>query len=290
MSKKLLIIIILFIVVFGGSQTFFVVDQTQQTLVLQLGKPLKALKEPGLYMKVPFLQQVIVFEKRILEYDAAPAEILSSDKKNLVVDNYSKWRIIDPLKFFQTVRDITGAQSRLDDIIYAQLRVILGKNTLIDVVSEKRDAIMRLITSRADKIANSYGIQVVDVRIKRADLPPQNEKHVYERMRAERQREAKRYRSEGKEVELRIRAEAEKERTIILAEAYKKSQTIRGEADAKSLKIYAQAYEKDPGFYAFVRSLEAYEKAFTDNQNTTLVLVPDNWFLQYFSKAPKNIK
>ena len=290
MSKKLLIIIILFIVVFGGSQTFFVVDQTQQTLVLQLGKPLKALKEPGLYMKVPFLQQVIVFEKRILEYDAAPAEILSSDKKNLVVDNYSKWRIIDPLKFFQTVRDITGAQSRLDDIIYAQLRVILGKNTLIDVVSEKRDAIMRLITSRADKIANSYGIQVVDVRIKRADLPPQNEKHVYERMRAERQREAKRYRSEGKEVELRIRAEAEKERTIILAEAYKKSQTIRGEADAKSLKIYAQAYEKDPGFYAFVRSLEAYEKAFTDNQNTTLVLVPDNWFLQYFSKAPKDIE
>ena len=289
MSKKLLIIIILFIVVFGGSQTFFVVDQTQQSLVLQLGKPLKALKEPGLYMKIPFLQQVIVFEKRVLEYDAAPAEILSSDKKNLVVDNYSKWRIIDPLKFFQTVRNITGAQSRLDDIVYAQLRVILGKNTLIDVVSQKRDAVMRLITSRADKIASSYGIQVIDVRIKRADLPPQNEKHVYERMRAERQREAKRYRSEGKEVELRIRAEAEKERTIILAEAYKKSQTIRGEADAKSLKIYAQAYKKDPGFYAFVRSLEAYEKAFTDSQ-TTLVLVPDNWFLQYFSKAPKDVK
>jgi len=288
-SKKLLIIIILFIVVFGGSQTFFVVDQTQQSLVLQLGKPLKALKEPGLYMKIPFLQQVIVFEKRVLEYDAAPAEILSSDKKNLVVDNYSKWRIIDPLKFFQTVRNITGAQSRLDDIVYAQLRVILGKNTLIDVVSQKRDAVMRLITSRADKIASSYGIQVIDVRIKRADLPPQNEKHVYERMRAERQREAKRYRSEGKEVELRIRAEAEKERTIILAEAYKKSQTIRGEADAKSLKIYAQAYKKDPGFYAFVRSLEAYEKAFTDSQ-TTLVLVPDNWFLQYFSKAPKDVK
>ena len=289
MSKKLLIIIILFIVVFGGSQTFFVVDQTQQSLVLQLGKPLKALKEPGLYMKIPFLQQVIVFEKRVLEYDAAPAEILSSDKKNLVVDNYSKWRITDPLKFFQTVRNITGAQSRLDDIVYAQLRVILGKNTLIDVVSQKRDAVMRLITSRADKIASSYGIQVIDVRIKRADLPPQNEKHVYERMRAERQREAKRYRSEGKEVELRIRAEAEKERTIILAEAYKKSQTIRGEADAKSLKIYAQAYKKDPGFYAFVRSLEAYEKAFTDSQ-TTLVLVPDNWFLQYFSKAPKDVK
>jgi len=289
-SKKLLVIIILVIVVFGGSQTFFIVDQTEQALVLQLGKSLKALKKPGLYMKIPFLQQVIVFEKRILEYDAAPAEILSSDKKNLVVDNYSKWRITDPLKFFQTVRNITGAQSRLDDIIYAQLRVILGKNTLIDVVSQKRDAIMRLITSRADKIANSYGIQVVDVRIKRADLPPQNEKHVYERMRAERQREAKRYRSEGKEVELRIRAEAEKKRTIILAEAYKSSQTIRGEADAKSLKIYAEAYNKDPGFYAFVRSLEAYEKAFADSENTTLVLVPDNWFLQYFSKAPKDIK
>lgn len=287
-NRVVIIIVIVLIALFGINQAFFVVDQTQQAVVLQLGKPVRVLREPGLYMKVPFLQNVIAFEKRILEYDAAPAEILSSDKKNLVVDNYSKWRIMDPLLFYQTVRDITGAQSRLDDIIYAQLRVILGKNTLTEVVSKRRDAIMKSVTAKSNEIAKDYGIEVLDVRIKRADLPPQNEKHVYERMQAERQREAMRYRSEGKEIELRIRAEADKERTIILAEAYKKSETIRGQADALALKIYADAYMKDPDFYAFIRSLQAYKHAF--KRDTTLVLVPDNWFLQYFTKAPEASK
>jgi len=287
-SKFVVIIIIILIALFGVNQAFFIVDQTEQAIVLQLGKPVRGLQAPGLYMKIPFLQNVLTFEKRVLEYDAAPAEILSSDKKNLVVDNYSKWRITNPLVFYQTVRNIVGAQSRLDDIIYSQLRVILGKNTLTEVVSLKRDVIMREVTARSNAIAKDYGIEVIDVRIKRADLPPQNEKHVYERMRAERQREAMRYRSEGKEIELRIRAEADKERTIILAEAYKKSETIRGKADAMALKIYADAYMKDPDFYAFVRSLQAYESAFA--KDTTLVLVPDNWFLRYFSKAPEALK
>ncbi len=287
-NKAVLIVILIFVALFGVNQAFFVVDQTQQAIVLQLGKPVRVIKEPGLYMKIPFLQNVLNFEKRLLEYDAAPAEILSSDKKNLVVDNYSKWRITNPLVFYQTVRNITGAQSRLDDIIYSQLRVILGKNTLTEVVSLKRDVIMKEVTARSNAIAKDYGIEVIDVRIKRADLPPQNEKHVYERMRAERQREAMRYRSEGKEIELKIRAEADKERTIILAEAYKKSETIRGKADATALKIYADAYMKDPDFYAFMRSLQAYGTAFT--KDTTLVLVPDNWFLQYFSKAPNALK
>ena len=287
-NRVIVIIVIILIALFGLNQAFFVVDQTKQAIVLQLGKPVRVLRNPGLYMKIPFVQNVITFEKRLLEYDAAPAEILSSDKKNLVVDNYSKWRIVDPLKFYQTVRNITGAQSRLDDIIYAQLRVILGKSTLTDVVSLKRDAIMKAVTRQSNAIAGDYGIQVVDVRIKRADLPPQNEKHVYERMRAERQREAMRYRSEGKEIELKIKAEADKERTIILAEAYKQSETIRGKADALALKIYADAYTKDPEFYAFTRSLQAYERAF--QKNTTLVLEPDNWFLQYLSKAPKELK
>ena len=287
-SKVVVIIIIILIALFGINQAFFIVDQTQQAIVLQLGKPVRVLREPGLYMKIPFLQNVLTFEKRVLEYDAAPAEILSSDKKNLVVDNYSKWRITKPLVFYQTVRNIVGAQARLDDIIYSQLRVILGKNTLTEVVSLKRDVIMKEVTARSNAIAKDYGIEVIDVRIKRADLPPQNEKHVYERMRAERQREAMRYRSEGKEIELRIRAEADKERTIILAEAYKKSETIRGKADAMALKIYADAYMKDPDFYAFVRSLQAYESAFT--RDTTLVLMPGNWFLKYFSKAPEALK
>lgn len=283
-NRAVIIIVIILIALFGINQAFFVVDQTQQAIVLQLGKPVRVLRKAGLYMKIPFLQNVIAFENRVLEYDAAPAEILSSDKKNLVVDNYSKWRIVKPLLFYQTVRNKTGAQSRLDDIIYAQLRVILGKNTLTEVVSKRRDAIMKTVTARSDEIAKDYGIEVIDVRIKRADLPPQNEKHVYERMRAERQREAMRYRSEGKEIELRIRAEADKERTIILAEAYKKSEVIRGKADALALKIYADAYMKDPDFYAFMRSLQAYENAF--KKDTTLVLAPDNWFLKYFMKAP----
>lgn len=287
-NRVVIIIVLILIALFGVNQAFFVVDQTQQAIVLQLGKPVRVLRKAGLYMKIPFLQNVIAFENRVLEYDAAPAEILSSDKKNLVVDNYSKWRIVDPLVFYQTVRNITGAQSRLDDIVYAQLRVILGKNTLTEVVSKRRDAIMKTVTARTNEIAKDYGIEVIDVRIKRADLPPQNEKHVYERMQAERQREAMRYRSEGKEIELRIRAEADKERTIILAEAYKKSETIRGKADALALKIYADAYMKDPDFYAFMRSLQAYEHAF--KRDTTLVLVPDNWFLQYFTKAPEASK
>ncbi len=287
-NRVIVIVALILIALFGINQAFFVVDQTEQALVLQLGKPVRVLREPGLYMKIPFLQNVITFEKRLLEYDAAPAEILSSDKKNLVVDNYSKWLIVDPLKFYQTVRNITGAQSRLDDIIYAQLRVILGKSTLTDVVSLKRDAIMKAVTRQSNAIAKDYGIEVVDVRIKRADLPPQNEKHVYERMRAERQREAMRYRSEGKEIELKIKAEADKERTIILAEAYKQSETIRGKADALALKIYADAYKKDPDFYAFTRSLQAYRKAF--RKDTILVLTPDNWFLKYFSKAPEPLK
>ena len=284
-NRLLVVALIVLVVLFGANQALFIVHQTQQALVLQLGKPVREIKAPGLYLKIPFLQNVITFEKRLLEYDAAPAEILSSDKKNLVVDNYSKWLIVDPLKFYQTVRNITGAQSRLDDIIYAQLRVILGRSTLVDVVAKKRDAIMKQVTQQADAIAKDYGIKVVDVRIKRADLPPQNEKHVYERMRAERQREAMRYRSEGKEMELKIKAEADKERTIILAEAYKKSETIRGEADALALKIYADAYSKDPDFYAFTRSLKAYTQAF--RKDTTLVLIPDNWFLQYITKAPE---
>ncbi len=287
-NRLLVVALIVLIVLFGANQAFFVVHQTQQALVLQLGKPVRVIRDPGLYMKIPFLQNIITFEKRLLEYDAAPAEILSSDKKNLVVDNYSKWLIVDPLKFYQTVRNITGAQSRLDDIIYAQLRVILGRSTLVDVVAKKRDAIMKQVTKQADAIAKDYGIRVVDVRIKRADLPPQNEKHVYERMRAERQREAMRYRSEGKEIELKIKAEADKERTIILAEAYKKSETIRGQADALALKIYADAYSKDPDFYAFTRSLQAYGQAF--RKDTTLVLIPDNWFLRYITKAPEALK
>ncbi len=261
----------------------FQVDQTQQALVLQLGKPIRVITEPGLNYKLPLLQQVMFFDRRLLVYDAAPAEIVTSDKKNLVVDNYAKWRIVDPLKFYQTVKNITGAQSRLADIIYSEFRVELGKETLNDIVSKVRTRIMETVTVNSNKAAADYGIEVMDVRVKRADLPVENERHVFSRMQAERQRQAKKYRSEGEEEAIKIRSQAEKERTILLAEAYRKSQEVRGEGEQKAIAVYAQAFQQDENFYNFYRSLQAYEKALVDK--STLVLGSGNEFFRFMNKA-----
>ncbi len=273
----LILLVIVAVFLFNG---FYVVDQTQQAMVLQLGKPVKVVKEPGLKVKIPFLQQVTYFDRRLLHYDAAPAEIITSDKKNLVIDNYSKWRIKDPLKFFQSVRTEVGAQSRLDDIIYSQLRVELGKETLVDIVSKVREEIMHVVTVQSNEAAAAYGIEVLDVRIKAADLPRENEKHVFTRMQAERQRQAKRYRSEGEEKAMEIRSRADRERTIIISEAYKKSEKIKGEGEQAAIKIAADAYGQDPEFYAFYRSLQAYGKSL--GQKTTVVMDRDGDFLNYF--------
>jgi len=263
--------------------SLFQVDQRQQALVLQLGKPVRVIAKPGLNYKLPLLQQVIFFDRRLLVYDAAPAEIVTSDKKNLVVDNYSKWRIVDPLKFYQTVKNVAGAQSRLDDIIYSEFRVELGKETLNDIVAKVRTRIMKTVTANSNKAAADYGIEVMDVRVKRADLPIENERHVFSRMQAERQRQAKKYRSEGEEEAIKIRSQAEKERTIILAEAYRKSQEVRGEGEQKAIAIYAQAFQQDEDFYSFFRSLQAYEKALADN--STLVMGSGNEFFRYMNKS-----
>ena len=276
------IIIVLLIVV---SSSLYTVDQTKQAIVIQLGKPVGDIKAPGLHVKTPFIQQVIYFDKRLLVYDSPPTEIITSDKKNLIIDNYSKWYIEDPLQFYKSVKNEAGAQARLDDIIYAQLRVELGKHTLSEIVSKFRDQIMVTVTRECDILAKSYGIRVTDVRIKRADLPEQNEQHVFERMRAERSREAMRYRSEGEEKALEIRAGADKERTIILAEAGRKAEVLKGEGDAVAFKIYAEAYSQDPEFYAFTRSLEAYKNSLKDNM--TLVAPPDSQFLKYLLPKKK---
>lgn len=277
--KAKLTIIILFLCVFVVSLSVFTVDQTQQAIVIQLGKPLEGVKGPGLHFKVPFIQQVVYFESRILVYDAAPTEILTEDKKNLVVDNYAKWKITQPLMFYKTVKNELGAQSRLDDIVYAQLRVELGKHTLEDTVSITRDDIMNIVTKRSNELAKSYGIEVVDVRIKRADLPEQNEKHVFDRMRAERERQAKQYRSEGAEESQKITAKADMERTIILAKANKEAEELKGTGDAESIRIYAEAYQKDLEFFEFLRSLEAYKN--TLKEKTTVVVSPEMKFLKF---------
>jgi len=269
------------IIIVVVSLSLFTVDQTQQAIVIQMGKPLKGIYGPGLHFKVPFIQQVMNFEKRMLVYDATPTEILTKDKKNLVVDNYTKWSIANPLRFYTTVKNERGAQARLDDIVYAQLRVELGRHNLSDIVSTTRDAIMTKVTDKAVKRAEDYGIHVVDVRIKRADLPEQNEKHVFGRMKAERERQAKQYRSEGEEESKKITAKADMERTIILAEAYKISEKLKGEGDARAVRIYADAYQKDIEFYKFIRSLEAYKKAL--KEDTKLITTSDTEFFNYMN-------
>jgi len=262
-----------------ASRLFFSLSETEQAVITQLGRPVRLVQTPGLHVKVPFLQQLTVFERRLLDYDSAPAPVITRDKKNLVVDNYAKWFIQDPLKFLQTVQNEAGAQARLDDILYSKVREQLGLHDLVEVIATERDAIMRAVTRSSHEAAAAYGIAVVDVRIKRADLPPENAQAVYGRMRTEREREAKRYRSEGQEEALKIRAETDKLRTIMLAEAYEKEQAIRGEGDAQAIRIYAEAFQQDADFYTFVRTLEAYRKSLKGK--TTLLLPPHMEFLKY---------
>jgi len=262
----------------------FVIDETNQVVITQMGKPVRTIHEPGLYFKIPYpIQQVNRFDDRLLVYDSAPTEIITKDKKNLVLDNYALWKIVDPLKFMQAVRDENGAQSRLDDIIYSMLRVELGNYDLHDIVATSRHLIMDIVTEKCREKALEYGIEVVDVRIKRADLPQENEKAVYERMRAERMRMANQYRSEGEEEALKIRAETDKEKTIIMAEAYKEAQKIKGDGDGQAASIYADAFGRDPVFYEFTRTLEAYETSL--DEKTTIVLSPDAEFFKYLWKS-----
>jgi membrane protease subunit HflC len=282
MKKGTLLIIIIVAIIFLANLSLFIVDETKQAIVLQFGKPIRAIKEPGLNWKLPFIQNVVFFEDRLLVYDAAPTEVITKDKKTLIVDNYARWRITDPLKFLQTVRDLNGAQARLDDIIYSELRVDLGLFDMSEIVSERREGIMKRVTEISNEKANTYGIEIVDVRIKRVDLPPENEKYIFDRMRAERERIAKQYRAEGQEESAKIIAETEREKTVILAEAYKTAQTLKGEGEAESVKIYAESFNQDPEFYKFYRTLEAYKMTFKDK--TTVLLSTDSDFLRYLSK------
>jgi len=282
MKKGTLLIILIVAILFIANLSLFIVDETKQAIVLQFGKPIRAIKEPGLNWKLPFIQNVVFFEDRLLVYDAAPTEIITKDKKTLIVDNYARWKIIDPLKFLQTVRDLNGAQARLDDIIYSELRVDLGLFNMSEIVSEKREGIMKRVTEISNEKAGTYGIEIVDVRIKRVDLPPENERFIFDRMRAERERIAKQYRAEGQEESAKIIAETEREKTVILAEAYKTAQTLKGEGDAEAVKIYAKSFNQDPEFYKFYRTLEAYRKTFKDK--TTVLLSTDSDFLKYLSK------
>jgi membrane protease subunit HflC len=285
MTKQGFVIALLMVIIglfFLGASPLFVVDITQSAIVVQLGKPVRNITEPGLYVKVPFIQEVTYFDNRLLDYDSQAQDVITQDKKTLLLDNYAKWRIIDPLKVYQNFQTQRGARQRLNDIIYSELRVELGRHDLLEIVADHRAELMKIVTQRSHEKASAYGIEIQDVRIKRADLPEQNEKAVFARMQAERERQAKQYRAEGAEEAQKIRSEAEKDREIILAQAYKESEELRGAGDAKAFKVYADAYRQDTHFFEFTRSMEAYKKTFKDK--STLVMSPDSEFLRYLKQ------
>ena len=280
--KNISIAIIVLAVLFAIS-TIIIVDETEQMVILQFGKPVRTLKNPGLNWKLPApFQTSNSFEKRLLEYDVPPEEVLSRDKKSLIIDNYVRWRIVDPLLFLKTVKAIPTAKTRLDDIVYSELRQELGTHDMVEIITENRALIMDKVTIASNEETSKYGIEVIDVRIKRVDLPRENEASIYARMEAERKRQANKFRSEGEEEAQKIRAATDRDKTVILADAYKKAQQIRGEGEAKALDIYASSFSKSPDFYEFIRTLETYEKVI--DKNTTLVLPGDSKLFKNLTK------
>ena len=272
--KKILSVLLPVLALVGFS-SIFIVDETEQVVILQLGKPVKTVTNPGINFKLPFpLQEKITFDDRLLEYDSPPEEILSKDKKSLIVDNYVRWKIVDPLQFLKTVQAVPTAKSRMDDIVYSELRRELGTHDMVEIITENREQIMDIVTRQSNLATLAYGISVVDVRIRRVDLPAENEESIYARMEAERKRQANKFRSEGEEEAQKIRAATDRDKTIILADAYKEAEKIRGEGDAKAVQVYAKSYSADPKFYEFVRTLDAYKKVVDDK--TTLVLPSDS--------------
>ncbi len=272
-----------------SSMCAFVVDQREQALVLQFGNPKNVVVDAGLHFKLPW-QSVESFDRRLLESDALPNEVITKDKKSILVDNYTRWRITDPLKVYQVARTQFGVSSRMQDVVRGKVREVLGQHTLHEIVSggdkeNLRAELMESIQKRAAADAKELGIEVVDVRIKRADLPQENSEAVFQRMKAERNRIAKEYRSEGEEAAREIRAKAEKDVKFLVADAYKNAQIIRGRADAKATKTYASAHKRDPKFYAFVRSLEAYKQSV--GEGTRLVISPESEFFHYFERSRK---
>jgi membrane protease subunit HflC len=269
------------VVIIVAYSALFIVDQTHQALVLQFGEFKSVIRDPGLHVKLPFIQNVEYYDRRVLDAEPATEEVIASDQKRLVVDGFARFRIADPLQFYQSVGTEAGARPRLNSIISASLRRVLGNVTLASVLSAERSNIMKTITEETRVQAKPFGIEVLDVRLRRADLPEENNQAVYARMQSERQREAQEFRAQGDEFAQRIRATAERERTVIIAEAQRQSDILRGQGEAESTTTYADAFGKDPGFFSFYRSMQAYRTAL-DGNNTTFVLAPDNEFFRFF--------
>jgi membrane protease subunit HflC len=275
---------VLFVILVVGYSAVFTVDMTEQALVVRLGEPVRVVTDPGLNFKVPFIDTVIEIDKRILDLENPSQEVIASDQKRLVVDAFARYRIKDALHFYQSVGSIQAANIQLTTLLNASLRRVLGEVTFIQVVRDEREALMARIREQLDKEAGGYGIQVVDVRIRRADLPDQNSQAVYQRMKTERQREAAEFRAQGNQKAQEIRSNADREATIIVAEANSKAEQIRGEGDAERNRLFAEAYGKDPDFFAFYRSMTAYENSLKSN-DTRFLLRPDSDFFRFFGGA-----
>src|ERR1041384_4040306 len=274
----LFVLVVVLVIAYGS---VFTVTQTEQALVVRLGEPVKVVTEPGLNFKAPFIDTVISIDKRILDLENPSQEVIASDQKRLVVDAFARYRIKDALRFYQSVGSIQAANIQLTTLLNAALRRVLGEVTFITVVRDEREALMARIREQLDKEADGYGIQVVDVRIRRADLPEQNSQAVYQRMQTERQREAAEFRAQGAQKSQEIRSKADRDVTVIVAEATSKAEQLRGEGDGERNRIFAEAFGKDPDFFAFYRSMQAYETGMRQN-DTRMVLQPDSEFFRYF--------
>jgi len=280
-------IVLVAIVVF---QSLFIVQEISQAIVLQFGDPKKIITKAGLNFKLPFIQNVVYLDKRILNLDNDPEEVIAADQKRLIVDAFARFKIVDPLKFYISVGNERVARSRLSTIINSRIRGVLGTQELATLLSTDRARQMQIIQSQVNEEAQNFGIEIVDVRIKRADLPPANSEAIYKRMQTEREREAKEFRAQGAEIAQKIRSTADKDVTVILAQANKKSEIMKGEGDGERNKIFANAFGRDPQFFAFYRAMQAYEKALIGGE-TSLVLSPDSEFFKFFGKSIKpNIK
>jgi membrane protease subunit HflC len=287
MSEKILKISI-FVTVLTGLliySTFFIVKETHQAIVLQLGEPKKVYKDAGLYFKIPLIQNVHFLDKRVIDIDAPAEEVIALDQKRIIVDAYAKFIIKDPLKFYISVGNERIAQSRLASIINAKIRGVLGKENLVNLISTNRNKLMSQITKDVAEEAKDFGIDVIDVRIKRADLPSANSEAIFKRMQTERTREAKEFRAQGFEVGQTIKSIADKEAAIILADARKTAQITRGEGDGLRNKIFAEAFGRDPEFFSFYRAMQSYEKSLISGSETSLVLSPDSEFFRYFGES-----
>jgi membrane protease subunit HflC len=275
---------VLFLVLIVGYSSVFTVQQTEQVLVVRLGEPVRVVTQPGLNFKAPFIDTVISIDKRILDLENPSQEVIASDQKRLVVDAFARYRIKNALRFYQSVGSIQAANIQLTTLLNASLRRVLGEVNFITVVRDEREALMARIRSQLDKEADGYGIQVVDVRIRRADLPEQNSQAVYQRMQTERQREAAEFRAQGGQKAQEIRSNADREATVIVAEANSAAERVRGEGDGERNRLFAEAYGKDPDFFAFYRSMTAYENGLKSN-DTRFLLRPDSDFFKFFSNA-----